>query len=362
MRYLHLLIALGFALTVIMLACSSTPAPDSGSTHQETPAATQDAQDTVLPEPSADPEPMETPAETSPPVATSAGMPEPAGAIPRPEDASDAQLIEAATLFKADFESGLPGGLNDWAENWHIEQDGEGNAVFCNEVSDNWSSFQFGHDEWGDYAVSLRMKFLSADEDQLAETYIRINREVEGYRAGISDNQWASIGYCSPCSELDGAPISLNQDEWIQIELRFVEEKLEYFINGEMALEVIDERRMSGRAGFGAGPNTEVRVDDILVWALDANGNPTESSADLAIEPVDETVYTLREKIDNRPTVPVFYPWSGSGEGINCGQPLRFDFDIDDTPYSLIWTSSGTVKDIEAIQPEVSREQSAYTS
>jgi len=62
--------------------------------------------------------------------------------------------------------------------------------------------------------------------------------------------------------------------------------------------------------------------------------------------------FLLAEKIANRPTIPVFYPWSS-----NCGQSLWFDCDLLETPYSLIWTSAGIVPDIASTRTEVSREQ-----
>ncbi len=278
-----------------------------------------------------------------------------------PTGTPDAQImIEAATLLSTDFENGYPPEMYDWSQRWRIETEDDGNSIFCNEISDEWSSVLFGLDEWENYAISLRMKFLSANEGQEAETFIRINQDFEGYRANLSNNEWVDIGFYPPNSGLGESSVSINQDEWFRVQLRFVEDNLKYFHNGEMLIEVSDVKRASGRAGFGTGPNTEVCVDDIVVWGLDENGYPIESSADLVIEPFDGTFYTLSEKIDNKPTVPVFYPWSGSGVGINCGQSLWFDCDTDDTPYSLIWISSGIAEDIESTLPKVPQTQSIH--
>lgn len=77
---------------------------------------------------------------------------------------------------------------------------------------------------------------------------------------------------------------------------------------------------------------------------------PGESFAPAPAE--EKQSFSLAEKIANRPTVPVFYPWSS-----NCGQPLWFDCDLPETPYSLIWTSAGIVPNIASTRTEVSREQ-----
>ena len=60
----------------------------------------------------------------------------------------------------------------------------------------------------------------------------------------------------------------------------------------------------------------------------------------------------LDTKVQNRPTVPVFYPWSGSGQGIynTCGESnnVWFDCDNETTPYSLIWTNKGRSSEVES--------------
>lgn len=289
------------------------------------------------------------------PTVTSAAL------APLPVAPGTQTLIEAATLFSVDFENGYPPELHDGSLKWHLETEDDGNSVFCNEISDEWSSFLFGLDEWQDYAISLRLKFLSSNEDQSAETYIRINWEVEGYRASILNNEWAGVGFYPPYSDLGGSPVSIRQDEWVSVELRFVGDDLKYSLNGEMQVEASDDTRASGHGGFGASPGTEVCVDDILVWGLDENGDPVESPPELVIEPFDGTVYTLGEKIANRPTIPVFYPWAGSGEGVTCGQSewFSYDCDTDETPYSLVWIGTGVARDLESTQPQVSPAQSS---
>ena len=290
---------------------------------------------------------------TRPPIPT-------ATAVPPTYTPDPQRLIAAATLFSTDFENGYPSDVYDWSAKWQVQVENDGNSVFCNQISDEWSSFLFGLDEWENYAISLRVKFLSANQDQSAETYFRINPAVEGYRANIWNNEWASVGFYPPPSELRGSPVETHRYEWNQVELRFVGKDLRYSLNDELVIDVSDDKRASGRAGFGAAPNTEVCVDDIVVWGLDENGSPVESLEELVIKPSDGRSYTIQEKVDNRPTIPVFYPWSGSGE--DCHQSSWFDFDCDtvDTPYSLIWTASGITEDIESTQPQVTPAQSIF--
>lgn len=275
----------------------------------------------------------------------------------QPTDTPDVQaLIDAATLYRTDFETGYPLELYDWSALWQVQDETDSNKIFCNQISDYWLSFWFGLDEWENYAISLRVKFLSDNPDQGAEAYIRINSSMDGYRAGIYNNEWAAIGYYPPSVELDGASVTIEQDEWYQIQVRFVGEELEYFLNDDLVLQVSDNRRDSGRAGFGAAPNTEVCVDDILVWGLDENGIPLEDPGDLVLEPYDGTVYSIQEKVDNRRTIPVFYPWSSNCEHLS---EFYFDCDTEETPYGLVWIGAGLAQDLESTQPAVSAAQKA---
>lgn len=134
------------------------------------------------------------------------------------------------------------------------------------------------------------------------------------------------------------------------MQVRFVGDKLQNFLDDELVIEARDDTRAPGRAGFGAAANTGACVDDLRVWCLDEPGNPMEDPGDLAIEPYDETVYSMDEKLGNRPTIPVFYPWSSA-----CGEVSEFDFDCDtpDTPNSLVWIGDGVLKDIESTVPVV---------
>jgi hypothetical protein len=259
-------------------------------------------------------------------------QPEPTATSPQPTHTPDAQLlIEGATLFRADFEDGDPIGLYDSSQRWHIDEEDDGNSVFCNELSDEWSSFQFGLDEWENYAVSLRAKFLSANEGQSAETYIRINQSMEGYRASVWNNESATIGFYPPPSVIGESSLIVNQDEWYQVELQFVEDNLKYYIDDELQVEVSDDRRSSGRAGFGAGPNTEVCVDDIVVWGLDEKGYPIESSLEPTADPRSiyegDCVFCFVNGSD--PSMPI---WDTESDGYTHQQAdLREQIILDET-------------------------------
>ena len=74
------------------------------------------------------------------------------------------------------------------------------------------------------------------------------------------------------------------------------------------------------------------------------------------------SLYTVTQKVQNRPTIPVFYPWSGTGTGIygTCGDGnnnVWFDCDNETTPYSLLWTSKGRPSNVETLNININDDQ-----
>jgi hypothetical protein len=116
----------------------------------------------------------------------------------------------------------------------------------------------------------------------------------------------------------------------------------------------------SGRISF---TNTLANFDDYQVrWNIVGTGSIVidnisiiniTNNQKLDLSPIKIPIFEIGDKIDNKPTVPIFYPWSGSGEGIDCGQALWFDCDNSETPYSLIWTTQGTVPNLESTQVDL---------
>ena len=192
--------------------------------------------------------------------------------------------MDAATIFVTDFEDGYPFGLSDNSQSWRVVLDTQGNNVFCNDRADDWTIFRFGREDWEDYAVSLRLKLLSSNQDQTAEIYFRVNESSEGYRASIANNEYAQMSFFPPSSELGGSSVAIIPDHWHQVKVRGVANNLQYFVDNELIVDVIDDKKPSGRAGVGASPSTEICVDDLRAWALDKDGQPLEDAAALAVD------------------------------------------------------------------------------
>lgn len=72
------------------------------------------------------------------------------------------------------------------------------------------------------------------------------------------------------------------------------------------------------------------------------------------------TEYSTAQKIENRQSIPVFYPWSeemhGKGGMTACNPNIWSDCDTSTTPYSLVWAGNGSARNIENTQNTVSSE------
>ncbi|MDC1027370.1 hypothetical protein OAR79_06810 [Candidatus Thioglobus sp.] len=170
--------------------------------------------------------------------------------------------VDDSPLFSEDFENGSRVKDNEWT----IKQDNDGNSIYCNKVTGDWANFKFGSDDWTNYSISLRMKFPDGKTGD-AETYIRVNPSFRGYRVNISNiiGKASSIAFYSPYDRITSAHVPIKRDGWMQVKLIFNDNNLKFFLDDKFVDEINDDRRKNGSGGFGASPNSEVCVDDIVV-------------------------------------------------------------------------------------------------
>ena len=176
----------------------------------------------------------------------------------------DDSTVDDSTLFSEDFENGAR--VNDKKSKWSIKHDIDGNSIYCNEASDDWTSVKFGNEDWSNYSISLRMKFPAGISN--GEVYIRINNSSEGYRVNINNyNGNSSIGFYQTYYESLSSSdyLASNKNEWMQIQLIFSGNNLKFLLDDKFVDEINDDKRKNGLGGFGASPNSEVCVDDIVV-------------------------------------------------------------------------------------------------
>jgi len=172
---------------------------------------------------------------------------------------------DGSAMFSEDFENAGQRDIqvDDRNNKWYIKQDDDGNSIYCNKVTADWTEFKFGSEHWSDYSISYRMRF-SAGKGGRTETHIRKTFGSE-YRANIG-----SFGGVEIYVTKNGRPrasgfVSTKTGEWLDIQLTASGDNIKYLVNGEIVASIKDDRVKKGSGFFGASANSEVCIDDIVV-------------------------------------------------------------------------------------------------
>ena len=194
--------------------------------------------------------------------------------------------IEEATLFVADFESGIPAGISGLLHLWETRLGAGENTIYCNDLNDDWTSFFFGSEDWSDYAFEADIQLISSDPEYGYELYARFGEGGEGYRASVYDS-YASMSFYPPSLGFGGNNAVIAPSEWHTLRVEVVNQAVRYFVDDDLIVTVEDDHRASGQAGIGASPGTEICVDNIRQWAIDEHGPIARENVPGASNPND---------------------------------------------------------------------------
>jgi len=176
---------------------------------------------------------------------------------------------DGSTLFSEDFESASQRDIRigDKNNKWYIKQDNDGNSVYCNKVTNGWTDFNFGSQNWSDYFISYRMKF-SAGKGGTAETHIRKTYGSD-YRARIGSYGGVEIQFAGNADifpdNIASGYVSTKTGEWLDIQLTASGDNIKYLVDGEVVASAIDDRVKKGAGMIAVSANAEVCIDDITV-------------------------------------------------------------------------------------------------
>ena len=177
---------------------------------------------------------------------------------------------DGSIMFSEDFEiEGQRAIRVDERDNkWYIKQDDNGNSIYCNKATDDWTHFKFGSADWSNYSISYRMKFLAGKGGQ-TQTHIRKTNNGE-YRANIGSYGGIEIQFLLPRPEnfpkkLARGFVSTRTGEWLDIQLTASGDNIKYLVDGEVVASAIDDRLKKGSGLFAVSANSEVCIDDIVV-------------------------------------------------------------------------------------------------
>jgi len=172
---------------------------------------------------------------------------------------------DGSTMFSEDFESASQRDIrvNDRKNKWYIKQDNDGNSIYCNKVTADWTEFKFGSELWSDYSISYRMRF-SAGKGGRTETHIRKTFGSE-YSVNIGSYGGVEIYVTKNGRPRASGFVSTKTGEWLDIQLTASGNEIKYLVDGEVVASAIDDKVKKGSGFFAVSANSEVCIDDIVV-------------------------------------------------------------------------------------------------
>jgi len=178
---------------------------------------------------------------------------------------------DGSSLLNEDFENLDQRDLrvSDYRNNWFIKEDKDGNAIYCNKATNDWTEFNFGSQNWSDYSISYKIK-LSTKKPGTLETHIRKHSGGGAqYRAINKIQGRAAIEFAHPDERVNqgiasGARATIG-DKWSDIQLIASGNSIEYLVNGKVVASTNDDRVKKGAAMIAVSANLEVCIDNIVV-------------------------------------------------------------------------------------------------
>ena len=230
--------------------------------------------------------------------------------VAKPQSSTTAN--NSSAMFSQDFENGNQRDIqvDDNTKNkWHIKQDKDGNSIYCNESTNDWSDFNLGSKDGYDYSISYKMKFTAGKEGQL-ETHIRKTNNGD-YRASIySFSGRTNIEFAKSADRfyesIASGIASVKVDEWSEIQFIASGNNINYLVDGKIVASATDSRAKNGFAMIAVAPHSEVCLDDIVVNEI--NVKPTKLKSD-AITFFDQA-FEIPDNIASQPndaTISYYY-------------------------------------------------------
>jgi hypothetical protein len=183
-----------------------------------------------------------------------------------------ASIAPGTLLFEEDFEDGKVQGIGFSAESgWNFITDETGNKVYeiDNRNGSGAKEFSFGIDEWEDYSVEYRARFLDSTGRQSelglqvrsdGNTYYVLDIGEELYLAySIRGSEWTRLITQFP---------HIERGIWHKVRVDVQGEQLSVYLNDTLLINARSSEIRRGWVMIFVGPRTDAQVDDIRVTAL----------------------------------------------------------------------------------------------
>ena len=175
-------------------------------------------------------------------------------------------------LLSESFENKNKLSVTDYENEWEVQKDNNGNAVYCNKVKKRWTGFNFGKKNWSDYSVSYKIKiYENKNHIEQTDTDTHIRYSKKGRYTGFI--KYVSASFCKikefiSKETIDKGFLSVQKNDWYDVELIASGKVIKILINDQLVVDATDERLQKGSAMIAVNANSKICVDDIIVKKL----------------------------------------------------------------------------------------------
>lgn len=175
------------------------------------------------------------------------------------------------------FEENILQGIGIYSGDWRIEDDGTGNHVFQNEISNagEWPGFSIGQSITNGI-IEYRVKYLDYDLSQdtgsgRVNLFFRSKTTKEGYLFTLHPyNNSAELVYVVNgiwSSPINGSTstVFFKTNVWYKFRLEFEGQSIKIYLDEILLSEVNDKRFHTGEVNLAVGPGTKVQFDDVSI-------------------------------------------------------------------------------------------------
>jgi serine/threonine protein kinase len=197
----------------------------------------------------------------------------PATANTKTPTLSVASIAPGTLLFEEDFEDGQVQGIGFSAESgWEFVTDETGNKVYeiDNRNGSGFKGFSFGMNEWEDYSVEYRARFLTSTGSQ---SELGLHVRADGNSSYVLD--WGEdelyLAYAIDGSEWNRLITQfphMERDAWYKIRVDVQGEQVSVYVNDTSLINARGSQIRRGWVMIFVGADTHAQIDDIRVTAL----------------------------------------------------------------------------------------------
>ena len=171
-------------------------------------------------------------------------------------------------LYADDFESGTLSQWDNTSGIGRIVQDGDQHVLQLENKTGSYVILQMNGHPRADYTAETRIRILRSTSSY-TDLFVNIRTNPEGSYSGGLDVESATLGLLATVNgtfnDLGTKTVGLALNQWVNIRLRAVGNKIDLFMDERLLLSVTHSYHLAGTLSFSIAPGTLIQLDDVRV-------------------------------------------------------------------------------------------------